>query len=353
MSGFVDWDLAGRVAEKAAGGGPAVMPGLDLGAIGGRAERAVLAYTRLRVEEPIPAAEWVSRREWTALNLVSMRELVGPVEARLVGNLPGAGRDAMAAVIGRMLAAEIGLLLGVASKRILGQYDFSMAGVERRPRLVFVGESIEEAAGKLGGGRGEVLEWVALHEGTHAAHFAAAPWLRTHLGALTEELLAGASLHSSPQEILARARGVATSDPRRALAALRESDPLTLLATEASRATIAEVQAAMAAIEGYAEHVRDAAAGEIGDVVPQLRAGLERRRQTRSPLVRMLSWLLGFELKLRQYRDGKRFADGVVERGGIDGLNLAWADAASLPSLDELHDPGGWIRRIRPAAAPV
>lgn len=353
MSGFVDWDLAGRVAEKAAGSGPAAMPGLDLGAIGGRAERAVLAYTRLRVEEPIPAAEWVSRREWTALNLVSMRELVGPVEGRLASTLPAAGRDAMAAVVGRMLAAEIGLLLGVASKRVLGQYDFSMAGADRQPRLVFVGESIEEAAGKLGGGRGEVLEWVALHEGTHAAHFAAAPWLRTHLGGLTEELLAGSSLHSSPQELLNRARRVATSDPRQTLAALRESDPLTLLAAEASRATIAEVQATMAVIEGYAEHVMDAAAGDLGDVVPQLRAGIERRREARSPLVRLLAWLLGFEMKLRQYRDGKRFADGVVQRGGIDGLNRAWADAASLPSLDELHDPGGWIGRVQPTATTV
>lgn len=347
----VDWELATRVAERAAGGGRAAMAGLDLEEIGGRAERAVLDYTALEAREPIPAPEWVTRREWTALNLNSMRELIEPVEDRLLASVPVGGSDLARATVGRVLAAEIGLLLGVVSKRVLGQYESPMTGAERPNRLVFVGENIEEASVKLGGERSDVLEWVALHEGTHAVHFAAAPWLRGHLAGLTAELLAGASLQSSPQELLSRARRAASSDPRRALAGLRGSDPVTLLASKASRRTIGEVQATMAAVEGYAEHVMDAAAGDLGAVVPQLRAGIERRRDARSPVVRLLSWLLGLEMKLRQYREGKRFADGVVELAGIEGLNGAWAGAESLPTLSELGRPDAWVARTRPAAA--
>ena len=347
----VDWKLATKIAERAAGEGPAAMSGLDLEEIGGRAERAVLDYTGLETREPIPAPEWVTRREWTALNLRSMRELIEPVEDRLTASLPAAGGDLARATAGKILAAEIGLLLGVVSKRVLGQYESPMTGATRPNRLVFVGENIDEASAKLGSERGDVLEWVALHEGTHAVHFAAAPWLRGHLAGLTSELLAGVTLQSSPQELLARARRAASADPRRALAGLRGSDPVTLLASEASRRTIAEVQATMAAVEGYAEHVMDAAAGDLGEVVPQLRAGIERRREARSPIVRLLSWLLGLEMKLRQYRDGKRFADGVVELAGIEGLNGAWAGAESLPTLAELGRPHAWIARTQPATA--
>ena len=34
---------------------------------------------------------------------------------------------------------------------------------------------------------------------------------------------------------------------------------------------------------------------------------------------------------MRQYRDGKRFADAVVEAGGIELLNRAWGGPEALP----------------------
>lgn len=348
MERFVDWELAGRIAARGAGAGAAGMNGMDLGEIGARAEHAVLTYTGLVPEDPIPAPEWVTRSEWAGMNLSAMRELIEPVESRIASSIPSAGGDAMAVVAGRIVAAEIGLVLGLASKRVLGQYEFSMAGVDRPARLVFVGVNVEEAVTKLGAARGDVLEWIALHEGTHAAHFAAAPWLREHLGGLTSKLLADVSVQVSPAELLGRLRRAASSDPRQTLAGLRGSDPMTLIAPQAARTTIAEVQAAMAAIEGFAEHVMDAAGGELGDSVPRMRAGIEQRRQARSPLIRLASWLLGFEMKMRQYREGKRFVDEVVRLGGIDGINRAWAGPASLPSIAELADPDGWLARVAP-----
>jgi len=346
VSGFVDWGLARQVADRLAGESPAAMPGLDLAAVSGGATDAVLSYTGLVPNEPIPAAEWVSRREWAAMNLQSMRELVGQIEDRLGSSLPEPGHETFAAIAGRLIGAEVGLMVGLLSRRVLGQYEFSMAGVERPTRLVFVGPSIEAAAEKLSGKPSDVLEWVALHEGTHAAHFAAAPWLRGYVGGLTNELLDGTSIQASPGELMSRARGAVTSDPRRILAGLRESDPMSLLASDASRATIAEVQAAMAAIEGYAEHVMDAAAGDLGDAVAAMRAATERRRYERNPLARLISWLLGFEMKVRQYRDGKRFADSVVEVGGIELLNRAWSAPEALPALDEVAAPDRWIERL-------
>jgi len=84
VSALVDWELAGRIARVAAGEGePAMAAENGLRGASSRAERAVLAYTGLRTVEPVPEAEWVSRREWAAANLDSMRELVTVLEERV------------------------------------------------------------------------------------------------------------------------------------------------------------------------------------------------------------------------------------------------------------------------------
>ncbi len=325
--------------------------GCDLEGASLRSRRAVLAYTGLKPASDLPEAEWVSRREWGEMNLRGMREMLAPVEDRLAGSLGGPAGGALRAVAGRLVALELGGLIALASKRVLGQYEFSMRGADRPPRLVFVGANIESAAEALSGTPEEVLEWVALHETTHAVHFASAPWLGGHLAGLADRLLTEAPLNVSGTAVISSARRIVTSDPRRLLAELRANDPVTLLAPPSSRETIAQVQATMAAVEGYAEHVMDAAAGDLAPSVAELRAGMERRRDDRGTVARLLSWLLGFEMKLRQYRDGKRFADDVVGRAGIEGLNVAWEGPGSLPRLGELSDPALWLGRVTSAPA--
>lgn len=354
MSALVDWPLAERIVRATTEDGTGSMPsGCDLEGASLRSREAVLTYTRLRPEGDLPEAEWVSRREWGEMNLRGMREMLAPLEDRLAGSLTGPARGALGAVAGRLVAVELGGLIALASKRVLGQYEFSMRGIERPPRLVFVGANIESAAGSLSGTPDQVLEWVALHETTHSIHFASVPWLGKHLGGLADQLLGDASLSLSGADVIAGARRLLTSDPRRSLAALRANDPVTLLAPASSREAIAAVQATMAAVEGYAEHVMDAAAWDLGPSVVELRAAMEQRREGRGTLARLLSWLLGFEMKLRQYRDGKRFADEVVGRVGIEGLNAAWDGPESLPLLAELADPELWLARVMTASAPA
>ncbi len=350
MSELVDWSLARRIARTGIGDAPPEMPGgVDLGSAGTRSAAAVLDYTGLRIGEPLPAPEWVTRREWIDINLRSMRDVLTP----LAGRLDGLGSGPVAAVASRVLAAEVGAFVGFASRHVLGQYEFPLLGGDRDPRLVFVGENLGNAAVQLQGEPGDVLEWVALHEVTHSVHFAAAPWLRDYVGGLARTLLSDSPMRVPAGEILARARRLGSTDPRRTLAELRSSDPMSLLAPAESLQTINSVQAVMAAIEGYAEHVMDAAAGELGPAVETLRAGIERRRESRSPIARLLAWLFGFELKLRQYKDGKRFCDAVVGEAGVAGLNRAWEGPEMLPVLAELGTPEDWVARvsIRSAAA--
>jgi putative hydrolase len=101
----------------------------------------------------------------------------------------------------------------------------------------------------------------------------------------------------------------------------------------------------MAVVEGYAEHVMDAVGADVLPSLEQLRDSLERRRQARSTPLRLLERLLGLELKMRQYRDGKRFCDTVVAEAGIGALNRVWAGPESLPTLAELASPTDWLTR--------
>jgi coenzyme F420 biosynthesis associated uncharacterized protein len=271
---------------------------------------------------------------------------MAPLEDRLATSMEGSARGVLRAIAGRVAAVEVGGLLVLASKRVLGQYEFPLLGGERAPRLVFVGQNIDAASAELGGTPAEVLEWVALHEVTHAVHFGSAPWLRDHLGGLARSLMESSAPDISTADVIAWAKRLRAGDPRRMVAEVRAGGPLTLLAPASSRATIAETQATMAAVEGFAEHVMDAAAGPLAPTVARLRASLERRRASGGTLARLLSWLLGLEMKLRQYREGKRFADVVVEATGIEGLNRAWMGPEFLPSEQDLADPERWLARV-------
>jgi putative hydrolase len=106
----------------------------------------------------------------------------------------------------------------------------------------------------------------------------------------------------------------------------------------------------MAVIEGHAEHVMDAVAPDLVPSLARLRASIDKRRRSQTGLSRLVARLLGMDLKLRQYEQGKRFCDGVVREAGVAALHHVFSSPETLPTLDELQDPRAWLRRT---AAPV
>jgi uncharacterized protein (DUF2342 family) len=77
-----------------------------------------------------------------------------------------------------------------------------------------------------------------------------------------------------------------------------------------------------------------------------MRAAMTRRRTERSGLLRVLEKLIGLDLKLRQYEQGKAFCDAVVAAGGIAALNRVWEAPAAMPRLDEIEKPERWMARF-------
>ena len=132
---------------------------------------------------------------------------------------------------------------------------------------------------------------------------------------------------------------------RRVLGSLRHGDLISVLTSEPERETLDRVQAVMAVIEGHAEHVMDAVAPDLLPSLPRLRAALDRRRRSQSGLSRLVAKLLGLDLKLRQYEQGKRFCDWVALKRGTGALQYVFSGPEALPTLEELLDPPRWLER--------
>jgi coenzyme F420 biosynthesis associated uncharacterized protein len=280
-----------------------------------------------------------------------MRTLLDPVLER-AGDGLGPLRPAIQLTMAVVVTTEVGVLLGYLAQRVLGQYELVLldeAVEERPPRLLFVMPNLGSAVRSFGAEETEFMTWVALHEVTHAVQFAGVPWLHGHLSRLVKQLLQSAELRIDKERKL---RLPSASELRRMGSALRSGDLMAIVASESERETLDQVQATMAVIEGHAEHVMDAVAPELLPSLPKLREGIDKRRKAQSGLSRLLSKLLGLDLKMRQYEQGKYFCDTVVMKRGPDALARVFSGPEALPTLAELQDPTAWLARVEPKELP-
>ena len=344
---MIDWIIAQRIANFVAGTGDARQPRADLAALATEAETRVVAYTRLEPAQPLPPPEGISRREWVDSNINSMRLLLDPVLKRAGENL-GSLRPAVEIGMGIILSTEVGVVVGYLAQRVLGQYELVLldeAVKDRPPRLLFVLPNLGHAVQAFGADEEQFMTWVTLHEVTHAVQFAGVPWLHSHVAGLVQELLRSAEVRlETPRKL----RIPSTEEVKRVLGHLREGDLISIVTTTPERETLDRVQAVMAVIEGHAEHVMDAVAPDLLPSLPKLRAALDRRRRSQSGLSRLVARLLGLELKLRQYEQGKFFCDEIVTARGVEALHHMWSGPDALPTLTELRDPPAWLRRTMP-----
>jgi len=344
---MVDWALARRIAQLSAGRAPEEEPPFDAAVLSVEMEGAVAGYTRLALSKPTPPAEVVSRAEWAEVNLGALSHMLDPVSARLDERLGSAGPLAGALRMGASatLAAEAGLVMGYLSSRVLGQYDVSLLGAETDPRLLFVGTNLAGAVRDLDVDAESFGRWICAHELTHVFQFQGVPWLREHMSGLLRRYVATLEVR-----IQKGSAGGPPSlpDPARLVEAFREGGLAALVQNPEQRALMDDVQATMSVIEGYSEHVMDAIAAEVIPGHEQLREAMDRRRRSRSAPQRIIERLLGFDVKLRQYEQGKKWADAVVELGGIEGLNRVWSSAEAMPTPAELRQPEQWLRRTEP-----
>ncbi|MEA2280755.1 MAG: hypothetical protein QOK21_1362 [Solirubrobacteraceae bacterium] len=348
---MIDWSLAGQIARGVSGLQPSGDPGpfRDVAGPAAESERLVGAYTGLVADGPLPAAEAVDRGQWIDANLGSMRGVLEPAVEKArsrMGILGGAASG--------ILAVEAGAISGFLGGRVLGQYEFPVLDPEQPARLLFVAPNLAHAGDQLEADSDQLLRWVALHETTHALQFGGVPWLREYLAGLVQELLDGLDVQAGglfdlKLPDLSRFADLSkltdVSRLRELADEMKDGGLISFGLAPERKELLARAQSFMALLEGYAEHVMDAVGADLLEDLPAMRSALERRRREKTGFLRVLERLIGMDLKMRQYEQGKAFCDAVVELGGIEALNRAWSGPEALPTMGELDDALAWLAR--------
>jgi coenzyme F420 biosynthesis associated uncharacterized protein len=185
---------------------------------------------------------------------------------------------------------------------------------------------------------------VCLHEVTHRTQFTAVPWLRGHFLAEVQAFVDASHADGAALADRLRAGVSALAD------AVRNPDSrasvLDVVQTPEQRAVLDRLTAVMTLLEGHAEFVMDGVGPDVVPTVAEIRRKFNRRRQAGSPMEKLMRRLLGVEVKLRQYAEGRRFVHEVVERVGMDGFNRVFESAETLPRVEEIADPPSWVTRV-------
>jgi coenzyme F420 biosynthesis associated uncharacterized protein len=293
-------------------------------------------------ERPVRVA---SRAEWIDFNISSFGALLEPILERAAKT----GNEMTWAFGAATLTAQMGLLLGFLSARVLGQYDTGplVAGKKSSPKkpgspgeVFFLDGNIVSAAGRLRVPVEGLRLYIVLHETTHALQFEGHPWLREHLGSLVEGF-------TGP---LAEKLGLMETVRRMTENLRTGARSLELVMTSDQRKAFDEMQATMSVIEGYSDYVMHHVGRRVVPGYEDLTKKMSRSRMHRPPLETAIFRLTGLDMKLEQYRMGEEFADAVARRVGMEGLNHVWDGPDSMPTLAEIRDPGLWMDRVLKAA---
>ena len=353
MADLVDWQLAERIAVRAAGREPladsyhweSLEP--DFTELTALAEELVAAETGLHSLAGPARGKVTDRAGWVRANISSFQRLLAPLTDRMAPRVSGPTVPIMRVAA----AAEVGLLLGWMSGRVLGQYDLLVAGgTDDEPAadsdlVYYVGPNVLALEKKFGFPPREFRLWLALHEVTHRAQFTGVPWMREHYLGLIDRTLSSAGL--DPMVLLRTLRRT-FDEVRAGRSPLPEGGITQLLAGPEQLAALDQIGGLMSLLEGHGDVTMDRA-GE-GHVPSAERFGrvLRNRRASATGLTKLVQRLIGLEAKLNQYQQGEDFI-AEVERlgGGKDALDPVWRGPSWLPTLDEIRDPHEWVQRVR------
>lgn len=355
MAAAVDWNVAERVAVRAAKSDPfaasyhyaSLQP--DFERLTAVAEELVAVETGLHSLAGPARARVTDRPGWIRANLSSFQRLLAPMLEKF-GDRVSDGRAAP--VMSRIAGAELGLVLGWMSSRVLGQYDLLVIE-EEDPQdqdiVYYVGPNVLAIEKQFAFPPEEFRMWLALHEVTHRAQFTGVPWLREYFIGLVHETIASvdpdpAKLSESFSKVLSSVR----SGGRPSI----DGGLVNMMAGPEQRAVLDRVSGMMSLLEGHGDVTMDRAGKGLVPSADRFGKVLSERRSSARGLAKVMQQLIGLQAKLDQYAQGEAFIEQVERAGGQPLLSRAWERSENLPSLVEIREPYRWIERMG-ASLPV
>jgi coenzyme F420 biosynthesis associated uncharacterized protein len=349
MAEFVDWELAASTAGALGPTGPRVTPAEAAEAVGhlreltAEAMTHVVAFTGMSAQVAVPPVKIVDRRDWAATNVAGMRKVITPLAERLTAK---ANRDPdrhgpLEVVGSKITGVQAGTVLAYLSGRVLGQYEVFSGNPGQ---LMLVVPNIVAVERKLGADPRDFRLWVCLHEVTHQTQFTAVPWLREHFLSEVRAFVDASEVDAAA--VLARLRRGLSAVAEAVRNPQSRTSILDVVQTPEQKAVMDRLTALMTLVEGHAEMVMDGVGPQVIPSVAAIRERFNRRREASNAVESLIRRLLGIDAKLRQYAEGCRFVQAVVDRGGMAAFNRVWTSPQTLPTLPELADPDAWIARV-------
>ena len=359
MTELISWETATNVAARVARRQPALTEyerlslEADFQELTAQAEDLVAAETGLRSLAGPARARVADRGQWVEANVASFQRLLRPVIDKLGARIEGSGRWSPVPIqISRhATGAELGLVLGWMSTRVLGQYDqliIEDENPEDQDIVYYVGPNIVSIERRHGFPPREFRLWLALHEVTHRAQFTGVPWMRGHFLSLVERTVSG--IDPDPKQLVAALRRSADAI-RAGRNPLDDGGLVTLIATPDQFEAIQEVGGLMSLLEGHGDITMDRAGADRIPSAARFSRVLRERRRQRGP-AKLLAMVIGLDAKLRQYEQGERFIEAVETSGGPELLKKVWDGPEWLPGWSEIRDPKQWIDRVAANAVP-
>ncbi|HWH34220.1 MAG TPA: zinc-dependent metalloprotease [Acidimicrobiales bacterium] len=362
--GPLSWDAARQFAVQVATDGrsepnPEPLHRIRLESLSRVAELRVSDATGLATSPTGAAVTFVpvTRAAWARATLDAYRPLLERLSSALsAAGDAGAGAEDDSAddaaqflggifsMIGpMMLGMQSGAMVGHLAARSLGQYELPLP---RPPsdRLLVVEANVESFGEQWSLPADDLRLWVCLSElTTHAV--LGVPHVRARLEQLVLDYIG--AFRVEPGAFESTLGNIDPSD----LGALQQAlgDPSALLGAMQSseqRSMLPRLEALVAAIVGYVDHIMDTVGPSLLSSYAMLTEALRRRRVEAGSADRFVEHLFGLELSQHQYERGAAFADGVVQRAGDEGLARLWHSERELPTPAEIDAPGLWLARI-------
>ena len=309
-----------------------------------RSQPLIDEYLNVKLPETLSRVKAVDRREWIEANLTSFEHLFKPIEELYRTAARNAGRNPTVTGLNRaFVGAQVGAMVGVLARKVLGQYDLSLLSPKADPgMLYFVEPNINLVQTQLDVDDYDFRLWITLHETTHAYEFEAYPWVRDHFNNLVQRYFndMGRQLDSLKDGIvnfISRIFKDGKGD---------NSHWIESLLTPSQRQVFNELQALMSLVEGYSNHIMNAVGRDILPNFDAIEARMHERKGNRSLFDELFNRITGMNLKMQQYEQGEKFVNALAEHGGKELAARVWEGPHMLPTIEEIRNPELWIKRV-------
>jgi putative hydrolase len=254
-----------------------------------------------------------------------------------------AGMRGLMGMLGPLLRAQTGSMIGYLAQYALGAYDLPLPSVDA-PRITFVAPNIDRFADAWSLDPREVRMAVAITETVRAAQ-RTRPWVRERLVQIARDYVGAFALDPHAFD---DAFGDLDPTDTEAMARMAQRPEVLLgaLRNDTQREILERNQQFTMVLEGHADLVTDEIAAKLLPDAPRIAEALRRHHVERGEAGRFVEGMLGVELDREHYERGHEFCAGVVERAGMPGLNRLLESPERLPTPSELGAPGLWLARI-------